>query len=145
MQKKATFIAISIYQCLMLILATLFLLIFPFLLHRQYFDLGYIDTLVRFFLWFYFVGSYWTLSIAIRNGIEKKKNLFYISHKSNATLFFLGISAFISGVFLSILTLWFLSAYYPELSNETAKIVSFFNGTIFAMLGMSQYYLLPKE
>jgi hypothetical protein len=145
MSKKATFIVISIYQYLMVTLATLLLLIFPFLLHRQYFDLGYVDILVRFLLWLYFVGCYWTVSIAIKNGINQKKNLFFVSHKSNATFLFLGISACISGAFLSILTKWFLSNYYPELSNEIVNIVSFFNGITYAMIGMSQYYFLPKE
>jgi hypothetical protein len=81
----------------------------------------------------------------IKNAINKRNNLFFVSHKSIATFLLLVISATITGTFLIILTKWSLSIYAPQIPSGLAIIISLGNGVIYAILGMSQYQFLPEE
>jgi hypothetical protein len=145
MSPKSMFVAISIYQYLMLILTSIFLLIIPVMESRQYFDSLFVDIVARCILWLYFVVSYWSIATAIKNGLRKKKNLFFVSRKGVVTFVLLGISAIITSAFLSILTKWSLVAFAPEIPSAIINVIALGNGVVYATLGMSQYYFLPVE
>ena len=137
-------IAISIYQYVMSTFATLLLIIIPVIGSRQYFDSLFVDIFARCVLWLYFVGSYWSIARAIRNGFSKKKNPFFVTRKSAVTFVLLSISAIITGGFLSILTNWSLTAFVPQLPNILIFIVSVGNGMIYGSLIILQYYFLSR-
>lgn len=139
------FVVISIYQYLMLVLTSIFLLIIPMVQSRQYFDSLFVDVFARCILWLYFVVSYWSIATAIKNGLNKKKNLFFVTRKGVVNFVLLGISAIITGAFLSILTKWSLEAFVPQIPSAMIKIIALGNGVIYAILGLSQYYFLPVE
>jgi hypothetical protein len=145
MHSKTMLVAISIYQYLMSILMSIFLLIIPFIEPHQYFDTLFEDIFARCILWLYFVFSYWSISTVIKNRINKKNDLFIEMHKNIVSFVLLSISATMTGLFLLFLTKWSLVAFIPQFPNEIIFIISLGNGAIYAMLMLSQYYFLPVE
>ena len=144
MTPKTIVIVVSVYQYLMLILVSVFFLV-PGVSSHQYFNSPMIDIVARCILWFYFVGSYFSIAKAIKNRVNKKDHIFSMISKNFTSLVLLGISAVVTGAFLSFLTKWSLTAFAPQLPSELMFIISLVNGTIYAILILSQYYFLPVE
>ena len=142
---KTMLIAISMYQYLILIQMSMFLLIIPVIEPHQYFDTLFEDIFVRCILWLYLVGSCWSIANGIKKAINKEKGLFFVSRKNITSLVLLSISAVVTSVVFIFLMNWSLSAFVPQIPGGIIFIISLGNGLIYATLGMSQYYFFPTE
>lgn len=145
MTSKGLVIAVSIYQYSMSTLTTILLLILPTMQSRQYFDSLFVDVFARCILWIYFVGSYWTISIALKKGLTKKSNPLFLSRRNATSFFLIGASAVISGIFISVLTNWSIPAFVPQFPKLLISIVSVANGAVYGLLVLTQYCFLPAE
>jgi hypothetical protein len=144
MSTRMVLTAISIYQCLMLILTSIVFLFLPVMASHQFFDSPFIDIFARCILWLYFAASYWSIGRAIKNGFRQKRNFFLVG-KSVSTIVLLGLSAVMTSAFLGLLTNWSLTAFVPQLSSLLVWIVSFVNGVIYGTLILLQYVFLPEK
>ena len=145
MRQKTMMIAISIYQYLMLILVSIFLLIIPMIEPHQYFDSLFVDILARCILWIYFVTGYWAIAYTIKNRINKRKDLFLEMRKNIISFVVFCVSAAVAGVSLLLITKWSLTAFDPQFSSELIFIISLGNGAINAALVLSHYFFLPED
>jgi hypothetical protein len=99
MSPKMMLVAISIYQYLMLILTSIFLLIIPVIKPHQFFNSLFVDILARCVLWVCFTIDYLLITYIIKSRI-KKRNIFFLEMQKDIISFFsLSVWATVMGIF----------------------------------------------
>lgn len=142
---RIIYVTVSIYQYIMPILTSVYLLIIPLIQKQQYSNSIFIDRMVQYFLLIYFFFGYISISIKLKNRINKKVGYGYIMNKGFNSLLLLSVSAIGSGILLFLLTQWSMVMFAIYLPEELIFIISFINGFLYGMLVLLQYHFLPEK
>lgn len=138
--------AVSFYKYFFSFLMAICLFALPALTTRpRFMGSEFLDVLVRFMLWLYFVFAYWSLSVALINQIKGVKNLSFEMRRSLSTFMLFAVSATGLGLLVWFLTRWSLLTFVPWMAEEIASFIASLNGLIYAILAFSRYFWLLES